>query len=339
MSDASDPSGPKRPAAKRSTSGRQAAKRPAAKRAAAKSATAKPATAKPAAAKAAAVKPAEAKPAAAKPAEAKSAEAKPAAAKKAAPPPPDPQAELDALREKLLLATLPEIAFDGWTMAAMKAGQAAAGVELGDLYRAFPDGPIEMLAFHSDWADRVMLADMEEAKADEMRVRDRIAFAVRVRLERAAPDKEAIRRGLTLLAQPQHTALGTRLLWRTVDAIWHGAGDTSTDYNYYTKRMLLAGVYSSTLMFWLNDKSEGHERSWKFLDRRIAGALSVGRIAGQMRNLSESLPFRVPSPGLFLELMREGPLGRSLSGKFGDMPQRPEPEEPDAAPKSGDTVH
>ncbi len=321
MSDASDPSGPKRPAAKRSTTGGQASKRPAAKRAATKSAGAKPA----------------AKPAAAKSAEAKSAQAKPAAAKKA-PPPPDPQAELDALREKLLLATLPEIAFDGWTMAAMKAGQADAGVELGDLYRAFPDGPIEMLAFHSDWADRVMLADMEEAKADEMRVRDRIAFAVRVRLERAAPHKEAIRRGLTLLAQPQHAALGTQLLWRTVDTIWHGAGDTSTDYNYYTKRMLLAGVYSSTLMFWLNDKSEGHERSWKFLDRRIAGALSVGRIAGQMRNLGESLPFRVPSPGLFLELMREGPLGRSLTGKFGDMPQRPEPDEPDA-PKSSDTVH
>ncbi len=270
--------------------------------------------------------------------------AKPSTRRAAAKPraqPADPLDQLDALREQILLATLPAVVFDGWTRRAMTEGAEAAGRDSTDLLRAFPDGPLEMLAYHSQWADRVMLADMEEAGVADMRVRDRITFAVRVRLERATPHKEAIRRGLSLLAQPQNAALGSRLLWRTVDAIWHGAGDTATDYNYYTKRALLSGVYSATLLFWLNDASEDHQDSWEFLDRRIADVMNVGKALGRLRPPEGALPARLPSPRLFFELLREGPLGRNPSGRLRDVPERDDPgEAPSDAPEESErTVH
>src|SRR5262249_29964062 len=80
---------------------------------------------------------------------------------------------------------------------------------------------------------------------------------------------ESVRRGLAMLALPFNGTLGLRLLYRAVDAIWYGVGDTSTDFNFYTKRATLAGVFSSTLLYWLNDRSEGNDATWSFLDRRI----------------------------------------------------------------------
>ena len=71
------------------------------------------------------------------------------------------------------------------------------------------------------------------------------------------------------------------LLYRTVDAIWYAAGDTSADFNFYTKRATLAGVFSSTLFYWLNDRSEGNEATWAFLDRRIDDVMRFEKFKGQ----------------------------------------------------------
>ena len=122
---------------------------------------------------------------------------------------------------------------------------------------AFPGGAIEMIEFHSRLADRRMVADFEQADKKGLKLREKVALAVRLRLTANAAHREAIRRALTILALPVHAPLAARLLYRTVDAIWYAMGDRSTDYNFYTKRALLAGVYSTTLLYWINDKSAG----------------------------------------------------------------------------------
>ena len=93
--------------------------------------------------------------------------------------------------------------------------------------------------------------------------------------------------------------MAAKCLYRTVDAIWYAAGDTSTDYNFYTKRGLLAGVYSSTVLYWLNDDSEGAVATWAFLDRRIADVMKVPKLIGKVSGLTGKLPnplrlFRMP---------------------------------------------
>ncbi|MEM7711777.1 MAG: COQ9 family protein [Pseudomonadota bacterium] len=148
---------------------------------------------------------------------------------------------------------------------------------------AFPRGAVDLaLAFHQAGDDE-MARQVNEAALDEMRYRDRVAFAVRTRLEVAEPHKEAVRRGMTLFALPMHAADGMRALWNTSDAIWEALGDTSRDVNWYTKRMTLSGVYSSTVLFWLGDSSEGSADTWSFLDRRIDDVMIIEKIKGQVR--------------------------------------------------------
>lgn len=201
----------------------------------------------------------------------------------------------DADRLALLQAILAHATFDGWSQAAFDAGAREAGIPADRALNAFPGGMAEVLAFHHETADRAMLEDMAAAHVGEMRVRDRIAFAVRARLRRELPHREAIKSACSFLSMPYNAPLALKLLYRTVDAIWYAAGDTATDFNFYTKRMLLAGVYSATVLYWLNDKSPDCTDSWAFLDRRIEEVMQVPKLLGRLGSVTERLPnpFRV----------------------------------------------
>jgi ubiquinone biosynthesis protein COQ9 len=196
----------------------------------------------------------------------------------------------ERLRERLLEATLDHVPFDGWTRAALKAGARDAGIAPAMADNLFPGGGGEMIEFFNRLADRRMVEALEALDPASMRVRDRIATAIRLRLEQNAAHREAIRQGLAVLAMPQNAALAARCLYRTVDAIWYAAGDRSTDYNFYTKRGLLAAVYGSTVLYWLNDNSEGFADSWAFLDRRIADVMRIPQTVGRIGRVAERLP-------------------------------------------------
>jgi ubiquinone biosynthesis protein COQ9 len=189
--------------------------------------------------------------------------------------------DIETTRRRLLDATLNHVPFDGWTLTALQRAAADLDLDAATAVNAFPGGAAELIAFHSEEADRRMLDELQPLDLPAMRVRDRIAAAVRLRLEQNAEHREAIRRALAFLALPQNGPLGLKCLYRTVDAMWYAAGDTSTDYNFYTKRLLLSGVYSSTLLFWLNDESEGSAETWAFLSRRIDEVLKIGGNLGK----------------------------------------------------------
>jgi len=190
-----------------------------------------------------------------------------------------------AMRDRLLLATLPHVAFDGWTETALIAGAKDCGLAAVDILRFFPGGPGEMVRLFSDWADRRMLAALETAEVGTLRTHERVAAAVTARLAALAPHREAARRALAFFALPPHAALGLRCLYRTVDAIWYAAGDRAADFSFYTKRALLAGVYASTQVYWLEDRSEGAAATKAFLDRRLADVMRIGRLRGQASRL------------------------------------------------------
>src|SRR6516225_6585262 len=194
------------------------------------------------------------------------------------------------LRDRLADAVLAEAAFDGWSRAAMAAASAGLGLPAGEADRLFPGGPVQVLTYVSERADRRTVEDMENEGVADLKIRDRIKAAVRIRLERHTGDHESARRALALLALPLNAGLGLKLLYKTVDAMWYAAGDTSTDFNFYTKRATLAGVYSSTLLYWLNDRSEGSEATWSFLDRRIDDVMKIEQLKSRVRNWSPRRP-------------------------------------------------
>jgi ubiquinone biosynthesis protein COQ9 len=211
--------------------------------------------------------------------------------------------DTDKLREDLLQASLRHVAFDGWSRTALRAAVRDLDIDPALAGNAFPGGEAELIEAFSAWADRRMLDALAECDLEAMKVRERVAAGVRLRLEQLAPHREAVRRGLAFFALPQNGPLGLKCLYRTVDAIWYAAGDRATDYNFYTKRLLLAGVYSSTLLVWLNDASDGHGETWAFLDRRIAEVLEVARRLGKAVTGILDLPDR-------------------MAGRFGPRPAR-----------------
>jgi ubiquinone biosynthesis protein COQ9 len=196
-------------------------------------------------------------------------------------PPSDPDA---GLRDQLADAVAAEAAFEGWTRTALAAGARRLDLPPGEADRLFPGGPIQVLTHLSERADLRTVEDMEKEGVAGLKIRDRIKGAVRIRLERHAGEREAVRRALAVLSLPFNAGLALKLLYKTVDAMWYAAGDTSTDFNFYTKRATLAGVYSSTLLYWLNDRSTGGEATWSFLDRRIDDVMKIEKLKAQVRS-------------------------------------------------------
>lgn len=182
----------------------------------------------------------------------------------------------------LLDAALIHVPFDGWSEDALRGACADTGIDLATARALYPRGGVDLaLAYHRR-GDAQMAARLASEDLTHLRFRDRIATAVRYRIE-AAEDRELVRRGTTLFALPPYAADGVSAIWGTVDLIWTSLGDSSTDYNWYTKRATLAGVYSSTVLYWLGDDSPGAAATWSFLDRRIDEVMQFERVKGAVQ--------------------------------------------------------
>lgn len=185
-------------------------------------------------------------------------------------------------RDSAIEAVLPFVPELGWTRAALeKAGGADAAL-------LFPGGGAEMVEAFIGLADRRMVEEAAPLLAGE-RLPGRVRVLIETRLRQSEPHREAIRRALALLAPPRHAALATRCTLRTVDAIWHAAGDRSADFSWYSKRAILAGVYSSTLLFWLNPRTD-REAALAFLDRRLGDVAGIGRLRARLGRTRTTAP-------------------------------------------------
>lgn len=185
-------------------------------------------------------------------------------------------------KDQLLDAALMHVPFDGWSSATFNAAIKDSGLDPALARAVCPRGAVDLAVAYHRRGDAKMLEGLAQADLSQMRFRDRIAKAVRLRLE--AGDREAIRRGSTLFALPHHAPEGAGLLWETCDKIWTALGDTSDDVNWYSKRATLSGVYSATLLYWLGDTSEGHQATWSFLDRRIDDVMQIEKLKAQVRD-------------------------------------------------------
>ena len=184
------------------------------------------------------------------------------------------------------LALAPEIArgavFDGWTDAALCQAAALAGVDAAVARLAFPGGAMDMIAGWIASTDARMQAHFAEGHLATLKIRDRIRTLLLFRLDAIAGQEEALRRALAIQAMPQNLAKTLKLGWNSADLMWRLAGDTATDYNHYTKRALLAGIYSATLAVFMDDRSEQKAETRAFLDRRIEGVMKFEKAKAQL---------------------------------------------------------
>jgi len=194
------------------------------------------------------------------------------------------------LKAAVLDAALKHAPFDGFSDKTLALAAKEAGVDKDALTRLFPDGPLSLVEFFSATADAAMEKSLAAMDLTSMKIRTRIATAVMARIHAVREHKEAARRAAAFLTLPPHAALGATLVYRTVDKMWRAAGDTSTDFNFYTKRGILGAVYSSTLMRWFNDTSTDEKATTDFLAARIDNVMQFEKFKAEAKTMFDRLP-------------------------------------------------
>jgi len=207
--------------------------------------------------------------------------------------------KMDPQKLALLEAALGHVPFDGWSKQSFDAAVFEVGINPVHAATLCPRGAVDLaIAYHLQ-GDDAMIAALEKADMTDLRFRDKVALAIRLRLD-AVGDKEAVRRGSTLFAMPHMAADGAKLIWGTADAIWNALGDTSQDVNWYTKRATLSGVYASVVLYWLGDDSIDTQATHSFIDRRIDNVMHFEKVKAGVRDNALFKPIT-------------GPLGRMMS--------------------------
>lgn len=195
-----------------------------------------------------------------------------------------------ALRRAVLEAALGHAAFDGFNDGLLAKAAAEAGVDDVSCARLFPNGVADLVTLYSETIDQAMEERLAASHVTEARIRDRIRQAIQTRLSLLRPHKEAARRAAAFLSLPPNAPLAAKLLWQSADRMWRGIGDTSTDFNFYTKRTILIGVYSATLVRWFNDQSEDEADTHAFLDRRIEDVMRFEKFKARLKEEASRLP-------------------------------------------------
>jgi ubiquinone biosynthesis protein COQ9 len=202
--------------------------------------------------------------------------------------PPDPT--LDEVRAHLAPLLPANAAFDGWSPEAVRLAAEQAGVDPDVARLAFKDGAVQMIDAWFRSVDHAMAARLPIGTIGAMKIRERITELVWARIQIVAPDREALRRALAILALPQNALASARMGWRAVDLMWRLAGDKATDFNHYTKRITLGAVYASTVLALLDDEGAGLSDTRAFLERRIDNVMQFERLKADLKGRSDHRP-------------------------------------------------
>ena len=196
----------------------------------------------------------------------------------------------EAQKAAVLKAALLHAAEDGFSDRTLTRAATDARIGAEMMLHLFPDGPASLVAYYSEQTDAEMEKRLAARKLAGMKIRERIAVAVLTRLEILKPHKEAARRAVAFLMMPMNVPLGGKLVYQSVDAMWRAAGDTSTDFNFYTKRAILTGVYSTTLMRWFTDTTADESETRAFLDARIGNVMQFEKFKAEVKERAKDWP-------------------------------------------------
>ena len=206
--------------------------------------------------------------------------------------------DLSKIRQDVFDSAIYHVVHEGWSWRALNAAAVDVGIDLTTLRRAFPKGPHDLVDYFGQLANKLMVDELASFDLSSVPVRERVSIAVRIHIQQGEAHKKALRRLFSYLILPNNILLSVKFTYSIVDAIWYAVGDDSTDFNFYTKRSLLAGVYISTVLYWFVDESPESDETWAFLDRRISDVMRIpkmssGLIKGGSRIWSKLMMIRV----------------------------------------------
>ena len=201
-------------------------------------------------------------------------------------------------KTKLLLSFLENVPFDGWSWEtlylsaneiALLKSKKISKIEKDNIRNLFNNSLINIIEEFNIYLDNEMKVSFKKSKSKNMRIPNKIKSQIILRLKAANKFKEAIRISLGIMALPKNSKIALKMLYKTCDIIWRNCGDKSTDFSFYTKRLILSGVYSSTLSYWLNESNFTTVED--FLQRRLDNVSNFGKIKKLPNLINVSNPF------------------------------------------------
>jgi len=209
-------------------------------------------------------------------------------------------------RDQILTQALRLAPFDGWTDMMLRDAVRKTDLPTGSAALYFPGGVLDLLQYWSDQTVAHVEAEIADRGLSNMRIRDRVTEGIIIAMEATGSHEAAMRRALSRLALPDALGHAPRQMWAMADAIWHSIGDTSTDFNHYSKRMILSGVLSTSLVAWLNDKSADKSQARAFIDRRIDNVMQFEKVKARAKNARKNFGGSLPNPAEILGTLRYG---------------------------------
>ena len=203
--------------------------------------------------------------------------------------------DCNQIRIDLIRAMLTHVPFDGWTWEAMEQGAIDIGFEkkktsssrMKIFKNLFKNGSIDFIEIFSEIIDLEVKEKYDLLEFKPERVSEKIKKIIMIRLNLCQKYKEAVRTSISLTAMPINAKISLKILYKTCNSMWRIAGDKSTDFSFYTRRISLAAVYTPTLLFWLNDNSNDNVETEFFLDRRLKDINKVSRFKKPLSDVKQ----------------------------------------------------
>ncbi len=192
--------------------------------------------------------------------------------------------QIAQIKRDVLTQALPHIPFDGWVQDTLKKAWDAVGHDPEFMPIIFDHGVEDFVFEFARFIDDQMLEKLSKTEIRNLKTHEKVEFAVWQRLQILHNYREHENLAVGFWALPNHTKYGLKSLWQTSDMIWQWAGDTSTDYNRYTKRLLLSRIIAKTTLYWLQDESDGYDDTQAFLSRQITQTLKIGQRIAKIKN-------------------------------------------------------
>ncbi|MBL6675336.1 MAG: COQ9 family protein [Alphaproteobacteria bacterium] len=162
------------------------------------------------------------------------------------------------------------------------------GLNINEIELLFPEGNIDLIKFTLEQLNKELEEYCKKIDLIRLPVHKRIKKVLLSKISLMNKNKLFYRSIFLNLLIPKKNFSLSNQLYNSVDQIWFIAGDSSTDFNFYTKRLILSGIYSRVMLFFFNNNNQ--EELENILDESLKRVSKIPEIKSKLKIFKDYLP-------------------------------------------------
>jgi ubiquinone biosynthesis protein COQ9 len=187
-------------------------------------------------------------------------------------------------KQKILNHFLETCLFEGWSNKALELAFIKAEIDVKFLPFIFENGCVDIADFFIRTIDEEMQKDVAGTDFGPMKIRDKIKNLVKIRLKINRQYKPQLQKLIQFYSHPKNIVLAFKNSYKTADLMWKIAGDNATDFNFYSKRIILTKIYIRVLLSFIKDESDNYQKTLDLLDREIEKVMQFAAFKFKVKN-------------------------------------------------------